>query len=58
MAIELNDININDLIFGFGMGIDINDCDSGFKSCFPLHCDIYARVEIKPTLTMPDVNVK
>ena len=25
---------------------------------FPLHCDIYARVEIKPTLTMPDVNVK
>ena len=58
MTIDLNDININDLIFGFGMGIDINDCDSGFKSCFPLHCDIYARVEKEPTLTMANGNVK
>jgi len=57
-TIDLNDININDLIFEFGMWIDINDCDSGFKSCFPLHCDIYARVEKEPTLTMANGNVK
>ena len=28
------------------------------KSVFPLHCDIYARVEIRLILTMPAVNVK
>ena len=31
---------------------------SNLKSVFPLHCDIYARVEIKTRLTMLSVNVK
>ena len=57
ISIDLNDININDDDSRTGTCIDINDCDSGFKSCFPLHCDIYARVEKEPTLTMADVNV-
>ena len=44
----------NDISTGFN--ININDCY--FKSCFPLHCDIYARVETESTLTLPSVNVK
>ena len=38
------------------MGININD--STFECEIPLHCDIYARVEIELTLTIANGNVK
>lgn len=58
MAIELNDININDDNIRTGTCIDININDLIFESYFPLHCDIYARLEKEPTLTMTNGNVK
>ena len=58
MAIDLNDININDDNSKSGTCIDININDLIFESYFPLHCDIYARVETESTLTLPSVNVK
>ena len=38
--------------------ININDCISRLDICFPMPCDISARVKIKSTLTIVDVNVK